>query len=305
MNKIKGELQVKFLILLTIVLLCIPCFHAKAQASNPLDELRQLISELQNSPDNQSLREKIINLALTLDPQPTIPDEVATCEGAAEYAFKNAKTEADYTDAAKEYEKALLAAPWLAADYFNCGVAYEKGGNLDGAIRNFNYYLMAAPDAPDVIEVRKRIGGLKYAAEKVIKENVEKEAQQEAAEEKKKTGIEALAGNWRQIIQQEPTRWNPDMHWSIEVIGNELEVSEVVDTDSGGSRMGMRVGDRKPYAKFYKLEGHRLLGRIYEPSNAHQEGDRITCEVSDDFNELTQRYAYAGDVFFLTWRRDD
>ena len=57
-------------------------------------------------------------------------------------------------------------APWLAADYFNCGVAHEKAGENKEAIRNFNLYVLAAPNADDAVAVEKRIGGLQYALQK-------------------------------------------------------------------------------------------------------------------------------------------
>ena len=131
----------------------------------------QDLAELKKSPADEALREKIVKQALAMDPKPKVPDDVALHEGAAEYALKNAKSVADFADAAQEYEKALLIAPWLAADYLACGAAYEKEGEFAPAIRCFKFYLLAAPDAPDAYEMRKRIGGLAYAAEKAAKDN--------------------------------------------------------------------------------------------------------------------------------------
>ena len=137
------------------------------------------------------MREKIIALALTLNPKPATPTAVIQAEGAAEYAFKNAKANSDFSDAAKQYEKALLMAAWLAADYFNCGVAHEKAGENKEAIRNFNLYLLAAPNADDAQAVNKRIGGLQYAAQKAAdeadkprKEAAEREAAAKVADER-------------------------------------------------------------------------------------------------------------------------
>lgn len=134
--------------------------------SDPRNELQQLTTQLQQSPGDQALREKIIALALALNPTPATPDPATMAEGAAEYAFNNAKGNSDFSDAAKQYEKALLLAPWLAADYFNCGIAHEKAGENKEAIRNFNLYLLAAPNADDAQTVKKRIGGLQYATQK-------------------------------------------------------------------------------------------------------------------------------------------
>ena len=142
-----------------------------AHAQTPQQTLTRYISDLQKSPTDTALREKIIRHVQTMKPAPAVPEEVAGHEGAAEYAFKSAKNESDFLDAAKEYEKALLIAPWLAIDYFNCGVAYEKAGQFKNAIIQFNLYLMAAPDAQDANAVRKRIGGLEYAAGKAARES--------------------------------------------------------------------------------------------------------------------------------------
>lgn len=154
----------------TILFLCglLAATQLEAQDStnsSPPEQLQHLTTQLQQSPGDQALREKIIALALTMNPKPATPDDATMAEGAAEYAFKNAKSNVDYSKAAKQYEKALLLAPWLATDYFNCGVAHEKAGENKEAIRSFNLYLLAAPNADDAQAIKKRIGGLQYAAQ--------------------------------------------------------------------------------------------------------------------------------------------
>lgn len=94
-----------------------------------------------------------------------VPEEAERFEGRAEFAFKNAKSEADFGTAAAEYQKAVDAAPWSAANYFNLGVAQEKAGRLGEAKKNFEWYLKAAPGAEDAKEVRKRIAGLEMGIE--------------------------------------------------------------------------------------------------------------------------------------------
>ncbi|HEY5042546.1 MAG TPA: hypothetical protein VIK53_11140 [Verrucomicrobiae bacterium] len=72
-------------------------FTSRAQDSstNTTDTFKQSVADLQKSPGDDALREKIIKLALTLNPKPATPDEAITHEGAAEYAFKNAKANSD------------------------------------------------------------------------------------------------------------------------------------------------------------------------------------------------------------------
>lgn len=167
-------------------ILVTPAIFGQTNALGSDERVQQLIAQLQQSPNNQTLREKIIAIALTLNPKPATPDAATMAEGAAEYAFTHAKASSDYSDAAKQYEKALLLAPWLAADYFNCGVAHEKAGEDNEAIRSFQLYLLAAPNAGDAQAVKKRIGGLQYALHKA-------EEQQNAAAREARAQAEEAA----------------------------------------------------------------------------------------------------------------
>jgi tetratricopeptide (TPR) repeat protein len=224
---------------LTCLSLLMPSLFGQTNtpAANPSDQLQQLTLQLQNSPDNEALREQIIALALTLNPKPATPDAVTMAEGGAEYAFKNAQTNSDFSDAAKQYEKALLLAPWLAADYFNCGVAHEKASEYKEAIRNFNLYLLAAPDASDATDVKKRIGGLQYAeqkAEDAINEQNSAAAQQQAAaqaaavaaEQKERDFLNlasSLAGTWNQSFTL-PEGHNDQYQVVITVTGSNISI---------------------------------------------------------------------------------
>jgi hypothetical protein len=58
----------------------------------------------------------------------------------------------------------------VPAYYFNQGIAHEKAGKLREAKQSFEFYLLAAPNAQDAREVRKRIAGLEFAMEKAAKE---------------------------------------------------------------------------------------------------------------------------------------
>jgi len=154
-----------------IAFIVLPFYWTRSYAQSPQETLNQYISDLQKNPNDYALREKIIKHVQTMRPAPAIPLEVERFEGRAEFAIKNAKTEADFLDAAKEYEKALLIAPWVPAYYFNQGIAFEKAWKLKEAKQSFEFYLLAAPDAQDARDVRKRIAGLEYAAEKAAKES--------------------------------------------------------------------------------------------------------------------------------------
>jgi tetratricopeptide (TPR) repeat protein len=214
--------------------------------ASPREQLQQLMMQLQKSPADQALREKIIALALTLNPKPATPDAASMAEGAAEYAFKNAKVNSDFSDAAKQYEKALLQAPWLAADYFNCGVAHEKAGENKEAIRNFNLYLLAAPNADDAVAVKKRIGGVAYAAQKV--DDAASEQARAATEQARVAAQQAKVyegldgGVWtlkERYFNNAPIAANAGLakkhaEWSIEIHGRKIEAYYSDDLNSRG-----------------------------------------------------------------------
>lgn len=144
---------------------------AQAQAGTSQETLQQYVADLQKNPGDQALREKIIKLAQEMKPRPTTLAEAENFSDRAEYAAKNAKSEADFADAAKEYEKALLVAPWVAEYYFNLGIVQEKANLLQKAANSLKLYLSAEPNAKDSRDVRKRIAGLEYASEKTVKES--------------------------------------------------------------------------------------------------------------------------------------
>ena len=142
----------------------------RAQTGPQYDELQKEIADLQRNPADDTLREKIIKLALTLDPKPKVPDEALEAFGAAKYAFKGATSEKDYLAAAENFGKAALLAPWVPEYYFNEGASYEKAKRFDEAIKAFKFYLLAAPNAEDANAVRERIGGLRYQKQKSAEE---------------------------------------------------------------------------------------------------------------------------------------
>ncbi len=152
-----------------LALLSSSVIDARGQSSGPEETLGHYMSDLRKNPDDYALRERIIKHVHTMSPAPALPQEAEQYEGRAEYAFRNAKNEADYLDAAIEYGKALRIAPWVGSYYYNQGVAYEKAGKPQEAKRSFGFYLLAEPSAKDAREVRKRIGGLEFAMEKAAR----------------------------------------------------------------------------------------------------------------------------------------
>jgi hypothetical protein len=170
----------------------------KAQDStnnSPRDQLRQLTTQLQQSPDDQTLREKIINLAETVSPAPVLPEEAGRRMARGVTAFKEAKSASDYKDAVVEFEKAALAAPWYADAYYNLGQARAKAEDYGGASASLKLYLLAAPGAKDAADAKTLMYEMEYKQEKADKERsaAQANAQQQAQSQQL---VETFRGTW-------------------------------------------------------------------------------------------------------------
>lgn len=150
-------------------------------------------SASEGSASDQALREKVISLVQKLSPPPAIPDEARRFAVRGQIAVREAKSQADYLEAAREFSKALKLAPWWAESYFNLAVAQEKAGQFTEAVRSLKLYLLAAPNAPDAEKIKDQIYALEYRQERARKEEQErveetrrKEAVKREAEEQER-----------------------------------------------------------------------------------------------------------------------
>ncbi len=186
--------------ILPLLILVLIVGNATAQ-SPPTDRLKQLTADLQKATTDRALREQIIKLALETKPPPVIPREAKELEGAAEYFASSAKTEADFAKAAAEFEKATLIAPWAAADYYNAAIMYEKAKLPEKALWNYEFYLLAAPNASDADAVIKKVGGMKAAARIAAEQRAADEERQRLAaavadrEYQRTAGLRAFRAN--------------------------------------------------------------------------------------------------------------
>lgn len=140
----------RILLILRIIVLSVivPCFigRAIALAESPREQLSQMVEQLQKTPGDNALREKIIRLAQELKPAPALSEEAERHMAYGAAAFTAAKSLADYKESVKEFEQATLAAPWYGDAYLNLGVAQDKAENYEAALRSLKLALLALPD---------------------------------------------------------------------------------------------------------------------------------------------------------------
>jgi len=186
--------------LLVFMLLCVFIFPVQAQS--PQQTLNQYVADLQKNPNDYALREKIIKHVQAMKPAPAVPEEAKRYLVRGKAAFKGAKEARDFQEAAEEFKKALLYAPWLAEGYYNLGVIQDKAGQYDDAMKNLKFYLIAAPKAPDAEKVKELVYEIEYRKEKVAKDKdlaarkaaEDSRAQQEAAARKQAEFLSRING---------------------------------------------------------------------------------------------------------------
>ena len=179
-----------FACLLFVVALLAPV-TARAQAGNPQQTLNQYVADLQNNPNDTALREKIIALALTMDPLPEVPAEARRHMARGVAAVEDAKTPGDFKDACNEFQKAATLAPWLANAYRNLAIAQDKAGHYDEALASLRFYLLTKPSSADVDWADDLKSKVEYRKEKAAKAKQEENSPQ-AAVAREQNSFEAL-----------------------------------------------------------------------------------------------------------------
>jgi hypothetical protein len=282
------------LIVVSVTLICCSVLYGQ-------DQLGALTTQLQKTPTDSALREKIIKLAASMKPASTVPDEAIRFEGRAQYAFKSAKSEADYIVAAQEYEKAVAAAPWVSGYYSDLCTIYDKAGKPEDAKRNCGFYLVGLTDPDQITDAKRRIAGLEFAIEKANSPEAIAARAKAAAESRGIKTQNDLVGNWKVFVNGQPQRsggpsesggnYTSDFHYRFEPRGSETAVYLVMDSDpdfvpnhptwcrrNGGG--WACKGDEDLYAKI-TLEGKTIHGTfVYLDYNTEITGTVNDTEVS-------------------------
>ena len=139
---------------------------ASAHAQSPREQLTQLAQQLQATPNDNALRERVIRLGAELKPAPTIPEEANRAFVKGGVFQKEAKDAAGSDLAVSAYRDALRIAPWWGDAYFNLAVALESANRFDEAIAATRSYLASVPaGGPEAREAQNRIYALEAKGE--------------------------------------------------------------------------------------------------------------------------------------------
>lgn len=299
-----------------------------AHAETPHEQLQQMVEQLQKMPNDNALREKIIKLAPTLKPSPTLPDAAVTFEGRAQFAFRSAKSEDDFLVAAREYEKAVAAAPWVPGYYTDLCTIYEKAGKFEDAKRHCEFYLMGLTDPAQITDVKRRIGGLEFGIEKAnspeARATRDTAREKEASEARSAQAKRDLVGNWKIFVNGHPQRVGDkhdngegsdvlsDMHYRFEMQGDEIVIYRVTDADpaflhtSWCRRNGGGFdckGDETVFGRF-SVDKNVIRGKLQRDEKST---DHSNTDLSGTYSDSEIHWVYAAYIYTYreTLRKQD
>lgn len=149
---------------------------ASAHAQSPREQLSQMVEQLQKTPTDNALREKIIKLASSIKPVPAIHEEARRSFVRGNTAFSEAKSQEDYARAVQRYEEALVIAPWWGDAYFNLAKALEQRQEYSRAIQTIKLFVLTGPAADEARKAQDYSYALEDKQEKLTKEKSDKES---------------------------------------------------------------------------------------------------------------------------------
>jgi tetratricopeptide (TPR) repeat protein len=278
--------------MITLLLFAIAA-PAQAQTAIPQQTLNQYVSNLQHSPNDTALREKIIAFVQTMKPAPAIPEEARGHYVMAARFMEKAKDNTGFERAVVEYKAALLAAPWWAEGYKNLAIAQKAADQYDDAIASLNLYLASQPaDARDAQDEIYKLTADKQAAAQAPVQAVAEQQQRRQREEQRraleaqrvaKAENDSIAGRWK---FQGGNVFDAASHWEFHIEGSVL-VAEVV-FDQGIDNF--RAGQRQVHAQYRKIGDRR-----FETWNDMMRAS-ITLEFNGDM--LAQTISGGATTFF-------
>jgi tetratricopeptide (TPR) repeat protein len=260
-----------------------------AMASSPQETLAQYVSALQKNPNDYSLREKIIRHVQTMKPAPAMPEEARRHLVRGKAAFKGAKEARDFQDAADEFNKALLYAPWLAEGYYNLGVIQDKAGLHAEAMQNLKFYLLAAPKASDAEKVKELIYEIEYRKEKAVKD---KEATARKASEDIRAQQESAAKKQQEFLNKINGARYAHYFWANRSdTGARTQYVLTLDVRGDTISQGQGLANGQDWfltGAIYKIDGRTLL--LFINGKAYPQGNGV---ITDDGSTIN----IAGDLF--------
>lgn len=267
------------------LLFCLLMLPSAARAASPRAQLKELVEQARKTPDDDALREKIIKLAVKLKPAPALPEEAERRMARGTAAFKGARSISDYRDAAKEFEEAVLSAPWSGDAYYNLGVAQDKSEDYAAALRSLRLARLALPNGK---EIKDLIYAVEYRNDK--KNSPEAKADREAGLQKekeaaRKKSLEGAVFAQTKSFDYGTAEWVISLNYGqgaitynvISYAGEEWR-QRMANSGYHGGKVTMASGPAE--GTHFTLVNRESLPMVTP-------GDSLTCDVSPDGSSCT------------------
>jgi tetratricopeptide (TPR) repeat protein len=155
-------------------------------AQSPSEQLKQMVVQLQKTPTDDALREKIVKLARQVKPAPAIPEEANRAFVKGNVFQKEATNVSGYELAISSYREALRVAPWWGDVYFNLSAALASSGRFEEAIASMTLYKATVhAGSGEAREAQNKIYTLEAKKEMAASERKQIEANSPQAKAKK------------------------------------------------------------------------------------------------------------------------
>lgn len=231
------------------------------------------------SAEEHQLKRRCVLAAQKMNPAPTVSEEAERHLARGQAGMEIGSSPAEFNDAAAEFNQAVRLAPWWPDAYRGLATALDKSGSYQGAIDAYQFYLLAAPGAPDAKDIHSKIYKLEFAAEREQKQAIEKSL----AQKQQAARVLSLQGIWREK--------DSGMVWQASL------------------QNGMLVAHKRGYAQdgwLYQgeftfkasLSGNELSGTFMQPQSTESKSScdvtaseqPLTGTISDDARTITLRY---------------
>ncbi len=197
---------------------------------------------------DRRVRHAAIKAAQAMGRPPALSDDVLRylVRGEARLKLGGAGS---FEAAAQEMEQAVLEAPWFGDGYFNLATVQDKAGRYGEAMRNYELYLLAAPQSRNAAAVRAKIFELEVLQEDAIK-------------------TVRLMGNWRDLDDrnEETNAWGIRVKGGRLVVGNNfmhlekkgLALEGIVEFAPSTSHNCTIPGAKRPVTGTISADGTRV-----------------------------------------------
>ena len=240
-----------------IVALALLALTASLYAQSPREQLQLLTAQLQKTPNDSALRERIIKLATSIKPAPAIPEEAREPFVMGATVLKKAGDPTGISKAVDLFTQALNVAPWFADAYYNRAIARETAGRFEAAMEDLKVYLefnltdTEHRDAQDKIYALKadaQLASAKKAAQDKIASADETKRQIQQARLDVITQIKNVVGN---------RRYNNSM---LSYSGDSRHMFDGVNQEElfGRGKFYLVGGSVDYYRRFWKFFDERL-----------------------------------------------